>query len=615
VAWSVALGLLLGLSLIETGGVPGRISKGRVYRVGADHSPPFYEVQPDGSVTGLAVDVVNEAARRRGIRLEWIVITEGLLDDALLTRRVDLWPLVGPTKLRQQEFFLSKPWLENDYVLLSRSSLPIRNPSDAAGYVVAHAKLMLTTAIAHQYLPRSKLLVLPHRDDAVHAVCLGEAAAALVESRVLDAILLERPGGCSNQIFRISTLSGARSPLSIAAVPEAHDAAEALRNEITALAREGALGAMLDEWSPFSAQGTTSIWARETAEQHSLIYRGLFRVILVFAVILCVIMRRALQLKKLAQAGKERYRHLVHQQQQTLAELRASEQRWQLALKGAGDGLWDWDLTTNVVYRSPAWKTMLGYRDDEIGNTTEDWRRLVHSEDADRVLAALDSHLKHETVSFSCDYRMLAKDEGWRWVSDRGQAVWDGEGTAIRIAGSQTDITARVAEQEALSLEARTDSLTSLWNRREFDRALPVAIKSAQDGGQPLALCLFDLNDFKMVNDSFGHAAGDQVLAAFGSLLQENSRRRDICCRMGGDEFVAILPDTPAEDAKRLATRVCSEFRDIRFTSAGGTEFRVKCSFGVGESTVEDPLAMADAQLYQVKVKTGPQRLAALGAA
>lgn len=610
IAWRLTVLLLSVLVLLQTGKSPRAAASEKLYRVGVDHSPPFYAFRPDGSVTGLGVDVLNEAARRRNIRLQWIPLTNMPLDDALEKRTVDLWPLVGSTKSRREKLFLSKPWLESDYVLLSSASFPIRNPVDAAGRTVAHARLKLTAIIAQEYLSQSTLLVKQFREDAVHSFCVGEASAALVESRVLDAILLKRPKGCENLIFKISNLAGATSPLSIAAVPEAKEAAEGLRDGISLLAEDGTLSAMLDEWSPFSAQGMRSIWAREIAETRSAIYRASFRLALVFAVILGFAARRAYLLKLSAQASELRFRQLAQQQQQTLAELLASEQRWQLALNGAGDGLWDWDVASGTVYRSPGWKAMLGYPENEIGNSAEDWRRLVHPEDLERAQQALDSHLRSETACFSCDYRLRAKDGRWRWVSDRGQAVWDATGAPIRVAGAQTDITARMMEQEALSLEARTDGLTGLWNRREFDRVLAAETKAARNSGKPLALCTFDLDHFKLVNDRFGHAAGDQVLSRFGALLKESLRKRDTCCRLGGDEFVAILPETSAEDAWRLAEGVGSELRAIRFCSASGAEFRVKCSFGVGESGEGDSpekvaLETADGQLYKAKQRTG----------
>jgi diguanylate cyclase (GGDEF)-like protein/PAS domain S-box-containing protein len=601
VAPRIVILVLAVLCLLENGGTRGRRPAERVYRVGVDHSPPFYLVGPDGSVTGLAVDVLNEAARRREIRLEWVPIHDMPLDDALGQRRVDMWPLVGPSKLRLSKFFLSKPWLESSYVLVSLGAHPIRNHSDAVGKIVAHARLRTTAAIAKQYLPGSTLLVRHFREEAVEAMCAGDAVAAVVESQVLDAILLKRPESCGGQVLKVSSLVGAKSDLSIIMVPEAREAGEALREGISGLMRDGFLSAKLDEWAPFSAQGMRSLWARETAEQRSRFYGMASTLILFFATFLTIAVRRANSLKRMAQQSEERYRNLTLQQQQTLTELKASEQRWQLALNGVGDGLWDYDLVSGTVFRSPVWKSMLGYGESEIGNSIEEWRKLVHPDDLVWAQGSLDRYLRRETESYSCDYRMCGKNGGWRWVSDRGQAVWNEHGTAIRMTGTQKDITARKLEQEHLSLEARTDALTGLWNRREFDRALDSCCRAARETYGELSLCLFDFNNFKSINDSFGHAAGDRVLKSFGKVLRENLRRQDVCCRLGGDEFAVILPDTDEGAATQLAQRVCAEFHAIRFEGSPGVEFGAQCSFGVGKPGGVDALSVADSLLYAAK--------------
>jgi diguanylate cyclase (GGDEF)-like protein/PAS domain S-box-containing protein len=605
--WGLATVALAVLCLFEGGGRPVRKPVQRIYRVGVDHSPPFYLIGSDGSVTGLAVDVLNEAARRREIRLEWVPIRDMPLDDALGKRAVDMWPLVGPSKLRLSKFFLSQPWLESSYVLVSLGTNPIRNAADAAGKVVVHARLRTTTAIAKQYLPRSTLLVRHFREEAVEAMCAGDAVAAVIESQVLDAILLKRPESCRGEALKISSLAGAKADLSIITVPEARQAGEALREEISVLALDGFLSAKLDEWAPFSAQGMRSLWARETAEQRSRFYRAWAALILLFAAFLTIAARRANWLKKIAQRSEERYRNLTLQQQQTMSELKASEQRWQLALNGAGDGLWDWDLTSGVVFRSPAWKSMLGYEESEVGNSIEEWRKLVHPEDLIGVQKELAVYLEKRQDSFCCDYRIRGKDGNWRWVSDRGQAVWNENGTPIRLTGCQTDITTRKLEQEHLSLEARTDALTGLWNRREFDRALDFHARAAKEMYRNLSLCVFDLDNFKLVNDSFGHVAGDRVLKAFGKVLRDSLRRQDVCCRLGGDEFVVILPETDAGEATRLANRVCMELQSMRFESDAGARFGARCSFGVGGPGEADVLSVADGLLYAAKKRAKKQ--------
>ncbi len=156
---------------------------------------------------------------------------------------VDIWPLVAPSAERRKTFFLSEPWLESDYVLVSLKSHPIRDSVEAAGQIIAHARLKTTTGIARDYLSSSRFLVKMYRAEAVEAVCAHEAAAALVESRVLDALLLDRPHGCESAGFTISSLHSATVALSLMSTKPYGGTARALRSEISSLAERRFLSA------------------------------------------------------------------------------------------------------------------------------------------------------------------------------------------------------------------------------------------------------------------------------------------------------------------------------------------------------------------------------------
>ncbi|WP_374601625.1 PAS domain S-box protein [Niveibacterium sp.] len=133
------------------------------------------------------------------------------------------------------------------------------------------------------------------------------------------------------------------------------------------------------------------------------------------------------------------------------AALTASEHRWQFALEGAGDGVWDWDLTRNRVYFSPRWKAMLGYAEPEIGDELLEWESRVHPDDLPVALAQIQQHLRGETRVYSSEHRMRCRDGSWKWILDRGQIIErDGEGRALRLIGTHTDITARKAAEDAL---------------------------------------------------------------------------------------------------------------------------------------------------------------------
>ncbi|WP_242038102.1 PAS domain S-box protein [Tolypothrix sp. FACHB-123] len=139
--------------------------------------------------------------------------------------------------------------------------------------------------------------------------------------------------------------------------------------------------------------------------------------------------------------------------EQRTAALKESEERWHLAVRGSNDGIWDWNIKTNEIFLSARWQEMRGFAEHEIHYNIEQWLNQIHPEDRDRVLTALSDHLEHKSPLFCEEYRFKCKDGSYIWVLDRGQALWDETGKAIRLAGSGTDITERkVAEAQLLSI-------------------------------------------------------------------------------------------------------------------------------------------------------------------
>lgn len=132
------------------------------------------------------------------------------------------------------------------------------------------------------------------------------------------------------------------------------------------------------------------------------------------------------------------------------AALRASEERWQLAVRGSNDGIWDWNIQTGDIFFSPRWKTMRGFEDDEIKNHVIEWRSRIHPDDHDRVLQSLDAYLTKQRPEFCKEYRIQRKDGSYMWIMNRGVALWAEDGTPVRMAGSETDITIRKQAEEKL---------------------------------------------------------------------------------------------------------------------------------------------------------------------
>lgn len=149
----------------------------------------------------------------------------------------------------------------------------------------------------------------------------------------------------------------------------------------------------------------------------------------------------------------------ITRRKQAELELRKSEERWQLALQGTGDGLFDWNIVTNEAFLSRQWKQMLGYAEHEVDNSLEGWRQLLHPDDLEEVAAALEAHLQKNIPLYRAEFRMRCKDGRYKWILARGQTQWDNNGQPIRMIGSHQDITRqKQAEQKLAQLNRELES-------------------------------------------------------------------------------------------------------------------------------------------------------------
>jgi len=259
-------------------------------------------------------------------------------------------------------------------------------------------------------------------------------------------------------------------------------------------------------------------------------------------------------------------RSMVDEQTRDLAEanrrLTESENRYALAAAGANDGLWDWDIAADRVFYSRRWQSMIGHPETDASGTSEDWLGRIHPDDRRTVEHAFTAPAdRGEGAQISVEYRILHVDGQYRWVLCRGLVVCDAQGTRLRAAGSQTDITDRKMAEAQLRHDALHDELTGLGNRAFVTRRLGECLaRKARDTEVRFAVMIIDLDRFKVINDSLGHLVGDGLLVAMAKRMaarlgapagEEGGSRLDLA-RIGGDEFVLVL-DGMREDCEILA--------------------------------------------------------------
>jgi diguanylate cyclase (GGDEF)-like protein/PAS domain S-box-containing protein len=286
--------------------------------------------------------------------------------------------------------------------------------------------------------------------------------------------------------------------------------------------------------------------------------------------------------------------------------LRESEERYALALQGANDGLWDWDIRAMEIHYSSRWKSMLGYENHEIHNSPDEWFGRIHPEDVEQLKVLLHAHLEGVSDHFESEHRMLHRDGTHIWVLTRGIAVLNKSGKAQRMAGSMSDITDRKRAQEQLLRNALYDPLTALPNRTLLINRLEQALaKTKRSQDYMFAVLFLDLDRFKSVNDTFGHGCGDQVLAYVARRLETCIRPGDTVSRIGGDEFAVLLDNisTPL-----VATKVAERIEKSLASSVemDGKEIFMPASIGIalgeyGCEKPEDVLRDADIAVYRAK--------------
>ncbi|OGQ90811.1 MAG: hypothetical protein A2289_06700 [Deltaproteobacteria bacterium RIFOXYA12_FULL_58_15] len=263
--------------------------------------------------------------------------------------------------------------------------------------------------------------------------------------------------------------------------------------------------------------------------------------------------RLALEVRNALDAG-----HLKKQQQRLLDDLKDSERRYSLAAAGVNDGLWEWTVATGGSYFSERWSHMLGCEQSNLDGNIDDWLKRIHEDDAERVRVALQHHVEGRSSHFEDEHRILHSDGTYRWVVARGMAERDATGKGVRVAGSLSDVTVQRLAEQQMRHDAFHDAVTFLPNRVLLMDRLSLALARTRRGsGHQFAVLLLDLDRFKVVNDSLGHAAGDLLLTATARRLEKCLRAGDTAARLGGDEFAIILDDIAAvADAVTVAERV-----------------------------------------------------------
>jgi diguanylate cyclase (GGDEF)-like protein len=302
-------------------------------------------------------------------------------------------------------------------------------------------------------------------------------------------------------------------------------------------------------------------------------------------------------------------RHAI-ERQENLEALAERDLRYALLAEASGDGLWDIDLATGEAHFSARLRTSLDWPAQDA-RRLEDWFASIHPTDVSEVRETIEACLDGPRDQFELECRLVPRpEEEQRWISVRGCVRRDSGGWPIFLCCAQRDVTERKHDEERVRRNAYHDTVTGLPNRALLiDRIGRSIHRSSRHPEQRFAVLFLDMDDFKLVNDSLGHLAGDQVLVEVAQRLTSCVRPEDTVARLGGDEFVVLLENTTgAGGAIRVAERIRAALAEP--ISIGNHEVYARASIGIalgdGDGRgPEDLLREADTALYRAKAAGG----------
>jgi diguanylate cyclase (GGDEF)-like protein/PAS domain S-box-containing protein len=281
-------------------------------------------------------------------------------------------------------------------------------------------------------------------------------------------------------------------------------------------------------------------------------------------------------------------------------------ERRALALTGAGDMIWDWDVSADKVFTSPETEALLGLKRGSLEGPAAGWLDVLHPLDRDRFRAVLDSVLEQRRGRLSQDFRLRTPDGHYLWFALKARPVVGSDGEVVRLVGTLTDVTEFKNAEERLLHDAVHDNLTGLPNRELFlDRLEGVLAFAKADSAIKPTVMVIDLDRFKQVNDSVGIAVGDSILLTLARRLARLLKPQDTLARLAGDQFGLILLSERETERiigfaetlrKALRAPVTFNDRELFLTASMGI------ALGEGEPRrTEEVLKDAELAMYHAK--------------
>ncbi|MBB6215933.1 diguanylate cyclase (GGDEF)-like protein/PAS domain S-box-containing protein [Anaerosolibacter carboniphilus] len=286
-------------------------------------------------------------------------------------------------------------------------------------------------------------------------------------------------------------------------------------------------------------------------------------------------------------------------------DIQKSAERYQLVFEASNEGLWELDLLTNESFFSESWFEIFDYYKNNKMNNFDSWVDRVHPDDRKNTLAILAALKNGEIGHFACEYRIQRKNGDYQWVFAKGIALKDHHNNIKRVAGSHANIHEKRIQEERIKELAFYDTLTNLPNRASLNQKLSSILCESKEQDTKTAILFIDIDNFKIINDAFGHTFGDILLMSLGERLQEKTAPNVYIGRLGGDEFLILYENVKHKDQIEGFIKNVIKCFEKEFV-IDQKKFHITSSIGVAiypedGTSLDDLLKNADTAMYRAK--------------
>lgn len=556
-------------------------------RLGIDPDwPPFEYFDEQQQYSGMAADYINLLSSKLGIHMEPV---QGLSWSGVLTeaenKRLDVLPAATATPQRKRYLNFTAPYLDFPMVIITRDDAPFISSLQALSkQQVAVVKGYVSHELLSSNHPYLSLIPMITLRDSLEALSRGE----------VDAFV----GNLASVTHAIQQLG--LTNLKVAAhTPYSFKLGMGVRDDWPELV--SILDKALSSISQDEVRQIQQKWVALQFEQ------GLNPVTV--AIVAAPLLSAALLVLIVMVSNNRKLRHQIVERQQVEQRLLESEEALLNSQAITHIGNYVWEMIPDKTSWSAELYRIVGQSPDAFEPSYNGYLSCIHPDDR-QDFTELTADVLDRTEPYSGEYRIIRPHGEVRYVYEKGMVYRDEAGRPVRLVGVIHDITERKEAEEKLRRQAYSDELTGLPNRNYFMEQLSKTLALTKRHGYYSALLFFDLDNFKIINDTLGHHNGDKLLSEVGQRLSQTIRKEDTAARLGGDEFVVIAtnlgrdPEHAAEQARHIAEKlrdslalpIYIEEHEHHLTMSTGISL-----FPGGDEDINDILKFADTAMYRSK--------------